>query len=627
MENISCLDNVVEFILRTENFSPDDIDDALLFDNCTGQTIGSKKFTNSDTYKNEFNNMTKAVKESVPYEDVLLYSADRLSVPSFSSNYKKMDQGQQINQEPFDPTDLFEFSDEEFRQMINLRDSFEVQEEVVTEECPEQGIYIQSLDMNYSTDFDTILETEVEYMSSTVDVDIPIPEGEGASYDLSRFNQKSHVINHMLTNNTDHSFCCVLCSNRYHQKCDSTKHMKIQIDPNNVSDSSQFTVPIHSLSVTNGKGSENKGDIYQEPNTKKGNGRRKSRNKIKDPLMALKLYSKPHTCNPCGVSFTYKNVLLKHARLRHNHDGVNIACTQNSNSDTYELTILANSKFNNVSSYFCDSCEAVYNRFDFFKRHQRWHINIELGNIEEETNKCIDSGLLLNSLPELEMHTKQHLTVTSFPKKSKCSVCDRKFGVTDEVSDLDRSQLHSDSLTEYICRLCRNLSNDDKVLQKDLIIHDTSNDNVNKNDKEVTCDILDEEVADKQALINHKASHVNTISVSQNSSTIKMFPCDSCDKVGTCKDQRHSKLGNQKITCCLVPNAIAGQFDTEQVSPGSKYTDLKSELIPKMQCFVLKDGECARTCSTALYYYSRSYSNVMNSSLSEDINSNRYLNI
>jgi len=211
-------------------------------------------------------------------------------------------------------------------------------------------------------------------MSSTID--IPIPEGEGASYsvnsyDLSRFNQKSHVINHTLTNNTEHSLCCVLCSNRYHQKCDLTKHMKIQKNSNNVSDCSQFTVPIHSLSVTNGKGSENKGVIYQEPNTKKDNGREKRHDKRKDLLMALKLYSKPHTCNPCGLSFTYKNVLLKHARLRHNHDNINIVSTQKSNSDSYELTILANSKFNKVSSYFCDSCEAVYNRFDFFKRHQR----------------------------------------------------------------------------------------------------------------------------------------------------------------------------------------------------------------------------------------------------------------
>jgi len=89
MENISCQDNVVEFILRTENFSPDDIEcKNLLFDNCTGQTIGSTKFTNSDTHKNEFNDMTKAVMESVSYEDVLLNSADILSVPSFSSNYK-----------------------------------------------------------------------------------------------------------------------------------------------------------------------------------------------------------------------------------------------------------------------------------------------------------------------------------------------------------------------------------------------------------------------------------------------------------------------------------------------------------------------------------------------------------
>lgn len=88
MENISCLDNVVEFILRTENFSPDDIDEALLFDNCTGQIIESTKFTNSDTPKNELNNMTKAVMKSVPYADVLLYSADITSVPSFRSNYK-----------------------------------------------------------------------------------------------------------------------------------------------------------------------------------------------------------------------------------------------------------------------------------------------------------------------------------------------------------------------------------------------------------------------------------------------------------------------------------------------------------------------------------------------------------
>jgi len=131
--------------------------------------------------------------------------------------------------------------------------------------------------------------------------------------------------------------------------------------------------------------------------------------------------------------------------------------------------------------------------------------------------------------------------------------------------------------------------------------------------------------------------------------------------VGTFKDQCHSKLDNQKNTCCLVPNAMAGQFDTdicedepvptddeqykqsiineygirynpmsvaspsesraktfkiingqlqinkrkssEQVSPGSKYTVLKSERVPKKQKFVLKDGQCARTCSTVHYHY------------------------
>lgn len=99
------------------------------------------------------------------------------------------------------------------------------------------------------------------------------------------------------------------------------------------------------------------------------------------------------------------------------------------------------------------------------------------------------------------------------------------------MSDHDRYQLQSDSLTECVCKYCKNLYNDDKVLQKDLIIHDTYDDNVNKNDKGITCDIFHKKVADKQAFINQKASHVNNISVSQNSSTIKMFPCGSYDKV------------------------------------------------------------------------------------------------
>jgi len=92
------------------------------------------------------------------------------------------------------------------------------------------------------------------------------------------------------------------------------------------------------------------------------------------------------------------------------------------------------------------------------------------------------------------------------------------------------SQLHSDSLTE--CRLCRNLYKDSTILQKDLIIHDKSYDSVEKNYEGITCDILNEEVANKQALFIHKASHVNTISVSQNS-TKNIFPCDSSDKVST----------------------------------------------------------------------------------------------
>jgi len=64
------------------------------------------------------------------------------------------------------------------------------------------------------------------------------------------------------------------------------------------------------------------------------------------------------------------------------------------------------------------------------------------------------------------------------------------------------------------------------------------------------------------------------------------------------------------------------QKSPKQVSYRSKYTVFKSELIPKKQQFVLKDGECTRTCSTVLYYHQRSYSNVMKSSLAEESKEN-----
>lgn len=50
-------------------------------------------------------------------------------------------------------------------------------------------------------------------------------------------------------------------------------------------------------------------------------------------------------------------------------------------------------------------------------------------------------------------------------------------------------------------------------------------------EKGIICDICGEEVADKRALISHKASHANTISVTRNSLTEKVFPCTSCGKV------------------------------------------------------------------------------------------------
>jgi len=69
-----------------------------------------------------------------------------------------MDHRQHIKQEPVDdPSELFESSDEEVVQQMTqeeYQNFFDVQEEVVVQECPEQEIITQSWDMNHSTDID-----------------------------------------------------------------------------------------------------------------------------------------------------------------------------------------------------------------------------------------------------------------------------------------------------------------------------------------------------------------------------------------------------------------------------------------------------------------------------------------
>lgn len=67
-----------------------------------------------------------------------------------------MDQVQQIKQEPDDTRDLFVSSDEEVQQMSReeFQDYFDVQEEVVVQECPEQEVITQSWDVNHSDDID-----------------------------------------------------------------------------------------------------------------------------------------------------------------------------------------------------------------------------------------------------------------------------------------------------------------------------------------------------------------------------------------------------------------------------------------------------------------------------------------
>lgn len=84
-DNILCTDVVDNVRVKSEYFNSDDID-GMSSDNCIVQTIESSYFTHSEgTHKNELNNMTRAVMESVPYADGLQYLA---AISSFSDNFK-----------------------------------------------------------------------------------------------------------------------------------------------------------------------------------------------------------------------------------------------------------------------------------------------------------------------------------------------------------------------------------------------------------------------------------------------------------------------------------------------------------------------------------------------------------
>lgn len=86
-DGILCPGTVVDSIVKSEFFNPDDID-GLSSDNCLIQTIGSSYFTNTGANANELNNRTRAVMESVPYADGLQYLA---AISSFSDNFKVAD--------------------------------------------------------------------------------------------------------------------------------------------------------------------------------------------------------------------------------------------------------------------------------------------------------------------------------------------------------------------------------------------------------------------------------------------------------------------------------------------------------------------------------------------------------
>lgn len=81
LDNILCQGGVGDVDVKPEYYDIEDMSS----NNCIVQTIESSYFTHSNTRKDDFNNMTRAVMESVPYNDGLQYLA---AISSFSDNFK-----------------------------------------------------------------------------------------------------------------------------------------------------------------------------------------------------------------------------------------------------------------------------------------------------------------------------------------------------------------------------------------------------------------------------------------------------------------------------------------------------------------------------------------------------------
>lgn len=66
-----------------------------------------------------------------------------------------MNSGEQIDIK--EENDLFDTSDDEVRRMsqYEYQEYFDVQEEVVVQECPEQEVITQSWDIDHPSNFDT----------------------------------------------------------------------------------------------------------------------------------------------------------------------------------------------------------------------------------------------------------------------------------------------------------------------------------------------------------------------------------------------------------------------------------------------------------------------------------------
>lgn len=490
--------------------------------------------------------LARAVMESVPFTDSLQCLA------TISSLSNGIDVATSENKSPTSvkktkaPLPSITLTDKVT--MENIQDYVEVQE--VVEEEVITDAWAESTN---TQEQQSIIEEKVGTEESN-DVEIPLPQDQEQYVQVNpypcdfcsrRFNKKSHLINHMVTHQTERPHGCNLCGARYRRKCDLVNHMKIHAyapsrapteDENNgeislpeVEDAADPLAPTENLEVKSvepefpeisimsppkvpkrGKKATSKADVSKLMSAK---NRANTNQPRKWPVIDQE---RPYVCQHCGIGFAREKALASHSRI---HAGDSPLECDMCGEMFWDLNLLrehsrtkhpynqepapkaaedeANPEVDATGDFNCEVCGVSFHRYDMLRRHRKVHATkVEVDISQDDVgHTCSSCGLYFENLDELKIHMESH---TRF-QQHQCMTCGERFASSEAVAEhvLER---HSDTINENTCPQCGKQCKDKKSLQKHSWVH-------SEGDEGFPCTLCEKKFHSRARLRRHMSSH------------------------------------------------------------------------------------------------------------------------